>query len=691
MKKSINLMVLMFLTFSLIAQNKYFYTVNFNSDQYNLEAKEMTILDDLIRKAENAGYFELEISAHTDDVGSIAYNEKLSKNRAMEVKNYLISKGQIPVNYISTNWKGELKPVAQNNSDIGRHSNRRVEIVLTTYKINSPEELLKTISGNFTQVFIINSNKKNEIIGEKGIKVVIPENAFVKTDGTPVKDENITFELMEFHSLGDAIFNGLTTQSNGKIIESGGMMKLTAKLDGSELSLANNKRLEVELPSTNIQPEMKVFVGSRNDEGFVEWNQTNNDFKVNLKDQANHPSLELDNHLLKQHLILDFNQGTKDDNKFLIEINIPVLPFIPKKPVAPVKPTYPDPNSMVKAIFRPFTPKAIKVNKADKLYGQKMHTYERKLKSYNRKMESFNQYIVQNGIDLIKYEMDLNDFDSYLDSIYNAVENEKETHKKAYDIVRWNRAIKKLILENNNENLKINNGLNYFINLTSIYYPCAELANLVMIQKKSNYVSFLKDKSYDEIKSMAVDGKITVQVGKVHLRLKNSETYENKNYQSFNAISASQINTADLRLMFSEAQLKRHGKMEAMGLLTLNEVNSVYRASLPQMGYVNCDRFSTVPENLMVRVNITKKEGEQVTFVLSKSNSVLQPWRDSKNINEVYLKVPKSEKIKMLVVGVENGKPVFEERNLNLSKETRISTQAKQLTLAEIRENIMKI
>jgi OmpA-OmpF porin, OOP family len=73
--------------------------------------------------------WKVQLSGHTDNVGSDASNMKLSENRAMAVKEFLESKG-VPEERIKAEWFGESKPIAPNETKEGRQKNRRVEMAI---------------------------------------------------------------------------------------------------------------------------------------------------------------------------------------------------------------------------------------------------------------------------------------------------------------------------------------------------------------------------------------------------------------------------------------------------------------------------------------------------------------------------------------------------------------------------------
>ncbi len=71
----------------------------------------------------------VEIAGHTDNVGGAANNTRLSKARAGAVAKYLSSRG-VAKERLQARGYGPNKPIADNSTDEGKDSNRRVEIVI---------------------------------------------------------------------------------------------------------------------------------------------------------------------------------------------------------------------------------------------------------------------------------------------------------------------------------------------------------------------------------------------------------------------------------------------------------------------------------------------------------------------------------------------------------------------------------
>jgi len=78
----------------------------------------------------------LEAEGHTDNVGSLDLNQKLSEDRAEAVREYLISQG-VPSGSVTARGMNFSAPVADNDTAAGRGRNRRVEIIISGEIIGS--------------------------------------------------------------------------------------------------------------------------------------------------------------------------------------------------------------------------------------------------------------------------------------------------------------------------------------------------------------------------------------------------------------------------------------------------------------------------------------------------------------------------------------------------------------------------
>ncbi|MHB1095508.1 MAG: OmpA family protein [Gemmatimonadaceae bacterium] len=72
---------------------------------------------------------DILIVGHTDATGSADYNQGLSQRRATAAANYLIAQG-VGATRVRTAGRGEMEPIATNDTELGRQTNRRVEIAI---------------------------------------------------------------------------------------------------------------------------------------------------------------------------------------------------------------------------------------------------------------------------------------------------------------------------------------------------------------------------------------------------------------------------------------------------------------------------------------------------------------------------------------------------------------------------------
>ena len=110
--------------------------VSFDNIEFRTASNELTpastqILDQVASILINNAYWnKLRVIGHTDNIGTNAYNQRLSESRALAVKDYLLFKGIHSKDILAVGM-GEEQPTESNATAQGRQSNRRVEFEVT--------------------------------------------------------------------------------------------------------------------------------------------------------------------------------------------------------------------------------------------------------------------------------------------------------------------------------------------------------------------------------------------------------------------------------------------------------------------------------------------------------------------------------------------------------------------------------
>ena len=103
------------------------YGINFDSDSDVLRPESKPILDKVVATLKGDPALKITIEGHTDSTSTPQHNQQLSEQRAAAVKTFLVS-GGIDAARLATAGFGATRPVATNESAIGRAENRRVEL-----------------------------------------------------------------------------------------------------------------------------------------------------------------------------------------------------------------------------------------------------------------------------------------------------------------------------------------------------------------------------------------------------------------------------------------------------------------------------------------------------------------------------------------------------------------------------------
>lgn len=102
-------------------------TVHFETDSYTIANEDKEQIEQFIDELDVVTPYVFRIQSHTDSIGSLQYNQKLSERRSNSIKTYLRQIG-VPEILISTKGIGEIKPIMPNSEEEGRRYNRRANI-----------------------------------------------------------------------------------------------------------------------------------------------------------------------------------------------------------------------------------------------------------------------------------------------------------------------------------------------------------------------------------------------------------------------------------------------------------------------------------------------------------------------------------------------------------------------------------
>ena len=160
------------------------------------------------------------------------------------------------------------------------------------------------------QVFTINNDTKTTIEGKDGTKLEIPANAFVDAFGNPVQG-TVEITLKEAVTTEDIVLGGMYTMTeDGAILESKGMINVTASQGNTELELNSKSKIKVELPTT-YEEGYKYFEGEHVN-GELKWmnpvEMDNEKFSTDTRVET--PENEL----------LDYDVNNENDGSFFFDV-----------------------------------------------------------------------------------------------------------------------------------------------------------------------------------------------------------------------------------------------------------------------------------------------------------------------------------------------------------------------------------
>jgi len=137
-------------------------------------------------------------------------------------------------------------------------------LLVSCGKSNAVKQSILT-SANLKSLFItLNADSNYVLRTPKGTILKIAKNSFDVGKNVPVK-----LEIKEAYTIQDILLAGLSTESNGKLLKSGGMIYVNATANGDEIKLL--KPMSISIPGEFYDDSMQLFKGELKNDSSINW------------------------------------------------------------------------------------------------------------------------------------------------------------------------------------------------------------------------------------------------------------------------------------------------------------------------------------------------------------------------------------------------------------------------------------
>ncbi len=142
----------------------------------------------------------------------------------------------------------------------------------TDYSANSLliDDISKLLSAQM-ETYQINPTKDTLITCQKGTVVFLPANSLELPNGESPKN-SVELKIKECYEVSEFIGDNLTTlTTKGELLESGGMVNISAWSEGDELKMKKGSEFALYFPKKSKENNMQLFYGNQGVNGVVDW------------------------------------------------------------------------------------------------------------------------------------------------------------------------------------------------------------------------------------------------------------------------------------------------------------------------------------------------------------------------------------------------------------------------------------
>jgi len=655
-------------------------SIFFETDQSELSAEARKTLDALAPTLLQAPDYQVNIEAFTDDRGTEQHNLRLAADRAASVKNYLASKGLIADKTSVQNW-GERK--AAGPTEIGRQKSRRVDVAVNAFFFNDFDALRDRLSANTEQVLKIQSGLEQRVTASKGTLVIIPANAFIFEDGTTPSGE-VDLLVQEAYDPSDFVLHNLTTMSDGRILQTGGMVSITAQSSGRDLRLAEGAALTVSIPNGgNFDPSMELFYAQPVANGTVDWKPAGQKFRKTLR--PSRVELSIDPELGKRIAAIKVAEYPKPS----LPVFTGQMPPEPKRSTAPYKPRPPKKPAWNNAqrMFGGGSGEMTRMSrkelkKAKKYFDQQMDNYERDSAKYVQLAERYQRNVEGHEKAKVRYAQELRTWEKELQVRLQAIllyQREMRLHLYSKSLAKTLKMKAKTIQD--------------YETYSSLYWAVDNAAD-----EQTQLMLMGAGFSDDAKKSIKETGNLYESI----IGTKVMDTYKDFKHArslAYNSIASDTSNRVLSRMLSAtgikaisdslQTEIKERTLLTSKSPEQLDYALKGYVATVSKLGWINCDRFYNDPAEKM---EVLIQEAEDATlYAICKDINAMLPFHRNSEGTYAANGLQKGKKITIIAIKIKDGMPQFAQQDMKVGDATLSNMAYKSLPLRELKEELRKL
>lgn len=160
------------------------------------------------------------------------------------------------------------------------------------------------------QVFSIRTDRDTTIICKEGTMIQISASSFISEKTGNSISGTVQLKVKEYYTISDMILANLTTTSGGKILETGGMLHISAASNSENCIIKPGRDIKIGFPYSGKQDDMALFNGDITND-IIDWKLANNNDDVAIDDDVK--------------IMVSFERESNSEEFFIVE-DMPEFP-----------------------------------------------------------------------------------------------------------------------------------------------------------------------------------------------------------------------------------------------------------------------------------------------------------------------------------------------------------------------------